>query len=48
MKDGAVQLGDIADKITMLKVACSRCECRGRHPFTNSKSEIPKTRGRIY
>jgi hypothetical protein len=27
---GAVTLGDIADKITMLEVACSRCERHGR------------------
>jgi hypothetical protein len=30
MKDGAVQLGDIAAKIAMLEVACRRCERRGR------------------
>jgi hypothetical protein len=28
--NGAVTLGDIADKIRMLEVACSRCERRGR------------------
>jgi hypothetical protein len=27
---GAVTLGGIADKITMLEVACSRCERHGR------------------
>jgi hypothetical protein len=30
MRDGAVMLGDIAGKITMLEVTCSRCERRGR------------------
>ena len=30
MKDGALQLGDIADKITLLEIACRRCERRGR------------------
>jgi hypothetical protein len=30
MKDGSVQLGDIAGKITMLEIACSRCERRDR------------------
>jgi hypothetical protein len=30
MKDGAVQLGDIAGKITTLEVACRCCERRGR------------------
>ena len=30
MKDGAVQLSDIAGKITMLEIACSRCARRGR------------------
>jgi hypothetical protein len=30
MRDGAVTLGDIARQITMLEVACSRCERRGR------------------
>ena len=30
MSSGAVTLGDIAGKITMLEVACSRCERRGR------------------
>ncbi len=30
MKDGALQLSDIADKITMLEIACRRCERRGR------------------
>jgi hypothetical protein len=29
MKDGAVQLGNIAGKITMLEIACRRCERRG-------------------
>ena len=28
---GAVTLGDIAGRITMLEVACSRCERRGRY-----------------
>jgi hypothetical protein len=28
-KSGAVTLGDIADKITMLEVACSRCDRHG-------------------
>jgi hypothetical protein len=30
MKNGAVQLGDIVSKIAMFKVACRRCELRGR------------------
>ena len=30
MKDGALQLSDIAGTITMLEIACSRCERRGR------------------
>jgi hypothetical protein len=30
MRDGAVTLGDIAGKITMLEVACHRCERHGR------------------
>ena len=30
VKDGAVQLGDIAGKITMLEIACRRCDRRGR------------------
>jgi hypothetical protein len=30
VKDGAVQLDDIAGKITMLEIACRRCERRGR------------------
>jgi hypothetical protein len=28
MTSGAVTLGDIADKMTMLEVACSKCERR--------------------
>ncbi len=28
--NGAVTLGDIIDTITLLEVACSRCERRGR------------------
>jgi hypothetical protein len=28
---GAVTLGDISGKITMLEIACSRCERRGRY-----------------
>jgi hypothetical protein len=34
MKDGAVQLGDIAGKITVLNVACRRCERSGRLSVT--------------
>ena len=30
MKDGAIQLGDIAGTIMMLEIACSRYGCRGR------------------
>jgi hypothetical protein len=30
VKDGAVQLGDIAGKITVLEVACRRCDRYGR------------------
>jgi hypothetical protein len=30
LKDGEVQLGDIAGKITILKIACCHCERRGR------------------
>jgi hypothetical protein len=30
MKGGPVTLGDIAGKITMLEVTCSRCEWHGR------------------
>jgi hypothetical protein len=30
MKDGALQLSDLAGTITMLEIACSRCERRGR------------------
>jgi hypothetical protein len=30
MKDGSVQLGDLASKIAMLEIACSRCERRGQ------------------
>lgn len=30
MSSGAVTLGDIAGRLTMLDVACSRCERRGR------------------
>jgi hypothetical protein len=30
MKDGALQLSDIADKITMLEIACRRCGRPGR------------------
>lgn len=30
MSSGAVTLGDIAGRLPMLEVACSRCERRGR------------------
>ena len=30
MKRGSVTLGDLAGKIAMLEIACSRCERRGR------------------
>jgi hypothetical protein len=30
MRDGALTLGDITGQITMLEVACSRCERHGR------------------
>ena len=30
MKDRALQLGDIADKITLLEIACRHCDRRGR------------------
>ena len=30
MRRGSVTLGDFVGKITMLEVACSRCERRGR------------------
>ncbi len=30
MRGDAVTLNDIADKITMLEIACRRCERRGR------------------
>ncbi len=30
MKDGALQLRDIAGTITMLEIACCQCERRGR------------------
>src|SRR4051794_28334907 len=34
MKDGVVQLGDIAGKIAIFEVACRRCERRGRLRIT--------------
>jgi hypothetical protein len=30
MRGDAITLGDIADKITMLEIACRRCDRRGR------------------
>jgi hypothetical protein len=30
MTSGAVTLGDIAGRITILEIACARCERRGR------------------
>ena len=30
MRRGSVTLGDLADQIAMLEIACSRCERRGR------------------
>ena len=30
MRNGSVQLADITEELTMLEIACSRCERRGR------------------
>jgi hypothetical protein len=39
MTYGAVTLGDIAGRITMLEVACDRCERRGRYRVARLMTE---------
>ena len=44
---GAVTLGEIAGRLPMLEVACSRCERRGRLGVAKLIERRPATTGKV-